>query len=207
VFLAEKPRFANNNLGWMKVGGRLDQDGIKCFEFLGWKYKPSTVECEKMFLEGDYFWNPGYFITSMEFLSDLYRDLAPHIYEKVVSGDYLNVSEEHFDRAIIEKLDVSKAVIIKTDMGWSDPGTLYALKEALEKNTEKNVLSGNVAVLDCKDGLFYNLENEKLMACIGLGGVIVVNTKDALLVVAKEEVVNITNLIKSMENEGNIAYL
>ena len=69
------------------------------------------------------------------------------------------------------------------------------------------VLNGNVSSLNSKDCLLYNMEENKLMACVGLKGVIAVNTEDALLVVSKEEVVNISNLIKSLEDEGKTLFL
>ena len=78
IFLAEKPRFANNNLGWIHVGQKLGQIGeADYFKFLAWKYKPQQAECDKMFKSGEYFWNPGYFITSIEFLDNQFKTLAP----------------------------------------------------------------------------------------------------------------------------------
>lgn len=208
VFLAEKPRFANNNLGWIKVGDKSNGiEGADCYSFEGWKYKPDSEDCQRMFQSGQYFWNPGYFITSIDFLINQYINLAPEIYTAVSQGRYLAAPETHFDRAIIEKLDPSKAAVIKTDMGWSDPGTLYALKEALEKNKQSNVLKGSVASMNCSDCLFYNLENNKLVAAIGLSGTVVVNTPDAVIVVPKDEVVHITELLKKIKEKGLERYL
>jgi len=208
IFLAEQPRFANNNLGWIKVGEKIgEQEGIAYFSFQGWKYKPMQEECEQMFKSGKYFWNPGYFITSIEFLLKQYYELAPEIYQHVSQGNYEQAEAIHFDRAIIEKVDLSKAIVIKTNMSWSDPGTLYALKEALEDNKQANVIQGEVTTLNTTDSLVYNLEKDKLVTTVGLQGMVVVNTQDALVVVPKEEVVNITNLVKKLKEEGKEKYL
>lgn len=208
IFLGEKPRFANNNLGWIKVGERIDTlDGVDFFSFAGWKYKPTTSECEEMFNSGSYYWNPGYFITSIDFLLEQYKKLAPDIYKNVSEGRYNKAEAIHFDRAIIEKVDLSRAVVIKTNMGWSDPGTLYALKEALEKNKQANVTQGEVVTLNSSDSLIYNLEKNKLVTTVGLNGMVIVNTPDALVVVPKEEVVNITKLVKKLKEEGKDKYL
>ena len=208
VFLAERPRFANNNLGWIKVGekaGMLDNNDY--FSFKGWKYKPSAEECNQIFREGKSYWNPGYFITSIEFLFDQYKKLAPEIYQNVSSGNYLEAEAIHFDRAIIEKVDLSNAVVIKTNMGWSDPGTLYALKEALEENKQANVTHGQVTTLNTSDSLIYNLEKGKLVTAVGLRGMVVVNTPDALIVAPKEEVAHITDLVNKLKKEGKDEYL
>lgn len=208
IFFGEKPRFANNNLGWIKVGKILDQRaGFDICDFSGWKYRPPMGECEEMYNGGEHLWNPGYFVTSTDFILDKYRELAPEIYEKVVAGDYANTPITNFDAAILEKIDLSSASVIKTDMGWSDPGTLYALKEALETNKEDNVVNGKVIACNCKDSLLYNLEKGKIMAAIGLDGVVVVNTEDALLVLPKNEVIHITSLVKKMREEGLEKYL
>ncbi len=208
VFLGERPRFANNNLGWIYIGDRVgSESGSDYYAFKGWKYKPSAEECDLMFKSGEYFWNPGYFITSIEFLLNQYQLLAPEIYNNVEKGSYELAEAIHFDNAIIEKVGLQQAVVVKTNMGWSDPGTLYALKEALEKSKQENVVQGNVSFLNCSDCLFYNLEEKKIMAGVGLNGVVVVNTPDALVVVSRDEVVNITKLVKKMHEEGKQEYL
>jgi mannose-1-phosphate guanylyltransferase len=208
VFLAEQPRFANNNLGWIKLGEKIGESGkFNLHRFAGWKYRPPVNECQEMFLSGDYFWNPGYFITSIDFLLESYRRLAPDIYQNVISGNYSQSPALHFDEAIIEKLDLGQAAVISLNMGWSDPGTLYALKEALQKSCDENVAHGQVAAYNTSDSLLYNLEKGKILTAVGLSGMVVINTPDALLVVPKSEVVHITKLIKKMEESGLTKYL
>ncbi|MFH0854175.1 MAG: sugar phosphate nucleotidyltransferase [bacterium] len=223
IFLAERPRFANNNLGWIKVGEKISGNDKKdamreneYFKFLGWKYKPEISECDQMFKSGDYFWNPGYFVSSIDFILCQYKNLAPEIYENVKNSiEYPEKALEHyeraekvsFDRAIIEKTDFTNAVVVKTNMGWSDPGTLYALKEALEKSRDANVVNGNVVELNTKDSLLYNFEKKKVLTTVGLDGFVVINTKDALIVAPKEEVVNVTKLVEKIGELGMEKYL
>ncbi len=203
IFLAEQPRFANNNLGWIKLGEKINASGtFALHRFAGWKYRPHLIECQEMFADGQHFWNPGYFVTSIDFLLQSYERLAPDIYQPVMAGDYRAAAVKHFDEAIIEKLDLSRAAVIKLNMGWSDPGTLYALKEALQKSCEENVAHGQVAAYNTDDCLLYNLEKGKILTAVGLSGMVVINTPDALLVVPKSEVVHVTKLIKKMEESG-----
>jgi mannose-1-phosphate guanylyltransferase len=208
VFLGEKPRFDNNNLGWVHVGSKVGKvNGHTHYKFEGWKYKPEAQVCKEMFKSGEWYWNPGYFITSVKFLYSQYEDLASHILEKVQAGKYSEAEKTSFDRAIVEKVNLNNAVVIKTNMEWSDPGTLYALKEALE--TEKNdiISQGEVVSLNSEDCLLYNFEKKKILAGVGLNGMVVVNTEDALVVVPKDEVVNITALVKKLREEGKNEYL
>jgi len=208
VFLAEKPRFANNNLGWVKVGGKKGKIGNRdYYSFAGWKYKPEAKICEKMHQSGNYFWNPGYFITSVNFLLKQYKKLAPAIYKKVVSGDYGKAEKLHFDEAIVEKVDLKNALVLKTEMGWSDPGTLFALKEALQKKAGDNVSKGLVGLYQTKDSLIYNLQANKLVAGVGLKSMVIVNTADSLIVVPKDEVVKVTKLLEQLRKRGLKKYL
>lgn len=208
IFLAERPRFANNNLGWIKVGKRkgiVDTHGIHGFE--GWRYRPPQEECDELFKSGEAFWNPGYFVTSIDYLLDSYKRLAPEIYDPVTRGNYEASKSLHFDEAVIERLDLSNAAVLKTNMGWSDPGTLYALKEALEKSHLENVIHGKVSAYHSEDSLLYNLDNSRVLAVVGLKGMVVVNTHDAILVAPKDEIVHITKLLKKMREEGLEEYL
>ena len=208
VFMAERPRFANNNLGWINVGkksGAISKHDY--FSFKGWKYKPEAKLCDKMYKSGEFFWNPGYFVTSVEFLTECYQKLAPEIWQCVTKNKYEKCPKLSFDSAIIEKVDLKNAVVLKTNMGWSDPGTLYALKEALEESSEANVEKGQVVAFKTTDSLVYNFESGKIVTTVGLKGMVVVNTKDALVIVHKDNVVEISNLVKKMKEEGLEKYL
>lgn len=210
VFIGEKPRYAENNLGWIHLGEKLE-DGS--FEYIEWLYKPSVKKCNQMFKSGEWVWNPGYFIVDLNFVLDLYKKLQPKMYEKLIEiekgvgtvdeTDVLNeiyptMEALHFDKAIAEKIPSDQAVVLKTDMGWADPGTLYALKEALVGNSGKNLSKGNTYEMETSDSVVINEEENKLLATIGLKEMIVVNTKDALLVVHKDDVVDISDLVKKL---------
>lgn len=208
VFIAERARFANNNLGWIKVGKKKGEiAGKDFFEFRGWKYKPEKKLCDRMYRAGNYFWNPGYFVTSVEFLTTCYKNLAPEIFKCITKGKYESCPKLSFDNAVIEKVDLKNAVILKTNMGWSDPGTLYALKEALEESSESNVEKGEVISFKTTDSLIYNMEKGKIVATIGLKGTVVVNTKDAIIIVHKDNVVQISDLVKEMKEKGMDKFL
>jgi mannose-1-phosphate guanylyltransferase len=102
-----------------------------------------------------------------------------------------------FDDAIVQHLKAQDALVLHGDTGWSDPGTLYALKEAIDASEEVNVKRGLVKALNSRDSLLYNYEDGKLLAAVGLDGMIVVNTDDAILVVHKDDI----RLVKELVNQ------
>ena len=213
VFLGEKPRFANHNLGWINFGKNIEGN---IYQFKRWSYRPKLVECEKMFKSGKWYWNPGYFIFKADFVLGLYKKFMPDMHEDLVNmaGDYKKIKEKYhtleavsFDDAIVSKVDSKQAVVLKVDLGWSDPGTLYALKEALEPDIEKNHEQGLVVEYDTKDSFICNEDRDKLVAVVGLTGMMVVNTKEAILVCHKNDVPKVKELLKKIEDKGLSKFL
>jgi mannose-1-phosphate guanylyltransferase len=212
VFTGETPRFANNNIGWIEIGEeRIKGKGLQVFDFSGWSYRPALNLCNEMFKSGKALWNTGYFISSLDFVIGLYQEHMPAMYShlKKIAQDPTLIEELYpllesisFDDAIVVKTKENQAVVIKTDMGWSDPGSLYALKEALVSNTSDNFVKGRAVAFECKDSMIYNQNDGQLVATIGLDGFIVVNTGDTLLVCHKDRVSDIKALLLEMEKEG-----
>ncbi len=212
IFLAEKPRFANHNMGWIHLG---EETNSGEHAFLGWSYRPEKSVCDDMFASGEWKWNPGYFLFDIDFVLGLYAKHQPKMNEELtrmasdeayLKEQYEHLEAIHFDTAIIEKIENSQATVLNVDLGWSDPGTLYALKEALTSSEEENYVKGKVIVQDTRDSLVHN-EEGKLVTTVGLDGMIVVNTKDALLVCHKDAVSDIKALLKKIEENGEQKYL
>jgi mannose-1-phosphate guanylyltransferase len=215
VFISEKPRFPNNNLGWIHFGKK-NADGS--YKFVGWKYKPDYDVCENMFESGEWDWNPGYMVEDIDNALDLYEQHAPDIYEKLqVIHDALGTNREastiakvyptmpkiHHDNAIAERINPKDAAVVRCNMGWSDPGTLYALKEALTKHETHNLEmgSGPIKTHDTSDSLVVNEEKGKMVAIVGLSGMVVVNTPDVLIVVPKTEILKVSSLVSTLAED------
>lgn len=210
VLISEKARFPNNNLGWIHFGQKSQGDSYK---FVGFKYKPEYAACEDMFKSGEWDWNPGYMVYDVDNALDLYKTFAPKMHKdlfkiydaigtvreaRVTSDIYANIPKIHHDHVIAENLSGEDAVVVRSNMGWSDPGTLYALKEALVKKEAHNLEMGNVTTQDTSDTMVINEEPGKLVATVGLNGMVVVNTHDVLIVVPKTEILRVTELVNKL---------
>ena len=215
-FISEKPRFASNNLGWIKTGNLIEKSNdSEIYEFLAWKYKPETSECEEMFKSNSWFWNPGYFVFDLDLMLEKFSEHQPSLYNslliiensletseynQVLNSIYPNLEKINFDKAIAEKIKPEEAVVLKADMGWSDPGTLFALKEALVGDNEENYVSGLVYSMETKNSLVINEEPKKLVTTLGLENMVIVNTDDALIIVPKDKVVDISKLVEELKS-------
>ncbi|EKD49168.1 MAG: hypothetical protein ACD_63C00245G0001 [uncultured bacterium] len=218
VYFGEKPVFPNYNLGWIRFGRKLDRlKDVDVAAFKEWRYRPSVETCEKMFASGKWLINSGYWVTSPEFVLKKYQEKAPSIFKKllkiekvigtkkekeVVKKVYSSIKKINFDKAILEKLVSGSSVVLKLDMGWSDPGTLYTLKEALQKSKKANVIEGNVVTYKTKDSLVYNCDKHKLVSTVGLDGMMVVVTDDVVLVVHKENMNEVGKLVEKLSKKA-----
>jgi len=219
VFITHKPRYASTNLGYIHIGKEKTKlNGVTFNEFEGCKYRPDEKTAKEFFDSGNYAWNLGYFVTTPEFITQAFKQLAPNIYEnteKMIAhygkDDYLdflkknygNIESINFDNAILENLNKKHATVIMEDIGWSDIGAWEALKEALESHPYENVIRGKVYLEHVRDSLIYNYDDKKLVVGIDLDEHIIVNTNDVILIAKKSSVSKIKKMVESFEGTEN----
>ena len=212
IFVAQKPRFASDNLGWIQFGKKEEtHEGISFYGFCDFQYRPDKATAKRYFTNATYAWNVGYFVTSPRFLWKQYERYAPNIasglrqiakqwgtaaFTQELARVYPKLEKIHFDNAILEKLKPSDALVVAEDIGWSDIGAWEALKEALQEATDKNVIQGNVFTTDTRDCLIYNY-TDQMVVTIDIGEMFIVNTPDVVLVCKKGSVGKIKKLVES----------
>lgn len=213
VYMGHIPRFANQNLGWIEYEkSELDSvDGFGVHQLSSFKYRPSLELCRKYVKDGQHAWNLGYFMVKPKFIWKLFQDYAPDLFrslEKIQRAhgtlSYGSVLEEiyptlpkiSFDSAILEKMPAHQGRVLMADIGWSDVGAWEALKESLEKSPDDVVTRGNVKVENCKDGLIFDYQGKKLVVAIDVDDILIVNTKDVLLVTKKSSASKTKKLVE-----------
>lgn len=222
IFIGQKARFASDNLGWIETSGVKEVlDGITFREFSSFKYRPDETTAREYFRQPNYCWNLGYFVTTAGFLMSQFSEHSPEIYkvaEKIVSGDsseefhknlanhYEEMPEVNFDKAILESLSKNSAYVVIEDIGWSDIGAWEALKEALSDRQKDNVVKGHTLLQDCYDSLVYNFELGKFVVGIDLEDMVVVNTKDVILVAKKATISKVKKVVESFADTENEKY-
>ena len=97
----------------------------------------------------------------------------------------------------MEKTD--SAAMVPLDAGWSDVGSWSSLWETAEKDTRGNVVVGD-AILEGVNNSYINAE-QRLISVIGLDDVVVVETKDAIMVAHKDKVQDIKNVVNRLKAE------
>jgi mannose-1-phosphate guanylyltransferase len=205
------PTEAHIGYGYIEAGDALNNDGFKVNKFVE---KPDIATAQT-YLDGKkHFWNSGMFMFKASVYLEELRAFNPEIVnacEKSLENsqsdlDFLRVDEISFsacpddsiDYAVMEKTE--KACMVTLDAGWNDVGSWTSLWEtAKNKDANNNVVIGDV-ILTGVNNSYVNSE-QRLIAVIGLDDVIVVETKDAILVAAKDKVQNIKSVVNQLKQE------
>jgi mannose-1-phosphate guanylyltransferase len=205
------PTEAHTGYGYIEAGDALDNTGFTVKEFVE---KPNLATA-KTYLEGKkHFWNSGMFMFKASAYIEELKAFNPSIVEACEQSleksesdlDFLRVDKTTFsscpddsiDYAVMEK--TTKACMVTLDAGWNDVGSWTSLWEtAKNKDQNDNVVKGDVILTDVHNS--YINSEQRLISVIGLDDVIVVETKDAVLVAAKDQVQNIKSVVNQLKQE------
>lgn len=177
--------------------------------------KPPLERAQQMLEAGGHYWNAGIFLASVGTWRSELAQHAPEILAAATrsldsrgqSDHVIHVDEEAFasspaksiDYAVMEYSD--KVMVVPVSMGWSDIGSWQALVEASAKDSEGNALPANVLALDCKNTLVRS--NGPKVAAIGVEGLVIVATPDAVLVMRPEEAQRVREAAEWFDRETN----
>jgi len=217
VTLGIEPSFACTGYGYIRCGADADVNGSAAgFEVDGFVEKPNEETAQSYLKQGNYLWNSGMFIVRPSVLIEeaaLYcAQLLHHCRLTVKSAtkdlDFVRLSEHEFsqcedislDYAIMEHTE--KAVVVPVDCGWSDVGDLQALWKTNKKNGEGNVLQGDAVALDSQNCLVK--AQNRLVAILGVEGLAVIETKDAVLVAPLDQAQKVKGMVALLQGRGEL---
>lgn len=176
--------------------------------------KPSIELAADYLASGDYYWNSGMFLfKASQYLSELSK-LRPDIYEACKSSmaavrkdlDFIRVDSEAFeccpsesiDYAVMEKTE--NAVVVPMAAGWSDIGSWSSLWDISQKDSNGNATHGDVMLYEANNS--YVRTDGKLVAAVGVNDLIIVATKDVVMVAQKDSVENIKVIAEKIKRDS-----
>lgn len=197
VLIGIEPTFPATGFGYIERDGVIDAEaGVYNVE--SFKEKPDFETAHRYVESGNYLWNCGYFVGSVEtFLHEMERS-APELevnYKKLSSIDqhggeayntaYLELDNQVIDIALIER--AQQLAVVSADFDWMDIGNFKDLHDVVSKDEVSNYLHGdNIHNIESENIYVRNEEPSKPVAVIGLDNIVVVNTKDGILVARKD---------------------
>ena len=188
--------------------------------------KPDLATAQIYLDAGTYLWNSGIFMMRASTWLSAIDACRPDILlachsaweQRKADGEFMRVGKDAFamcpsdsvDYAVMESLSASDdhevktslpvGVVIPLSAGWSDVGSWDALWQILPKDADGNAAQGDVLLRDCVNTLA--VSESRLIACVGVSNLIVVETADAILVTHKEKTQDVKKVVDSLKAQG-----
>ncbi len=199
--------------------GKAEGGSDQAFKVDRFVEKPDLETAQKFVDSGEYSWNSGIFVfTAAAYLEEL-RRLRPEIAtccEKAIAEAYKDMTfcrlhelsyagcpSDSIDYAVMEHTD--HAVVVLADIGWSDVGSWSALAAVQDADENGNVIRGDVYAEDVSGSLIR--AESRFVAVLGLEDVVVVETKDAVLITHKDQVQRVKNVVEHLKGSERSEHL
>ncbi|MDE2288504.1 MAG: mannose-1-phosphate guanylyltransferase/mannose-6-phosphate isomerase [Burkholderiales bacterium] len=216
VALGVIPHRAETGYGYIRVGVALGREGGYVLD--RFVEKPHRELAEQYVRSEEYWWNSGIFVMRASVWLGAIKALRPDIFEACADAyrggtsdaPFFRLDVTAFDRcpadsidyAVMERLNEDArfpGVVVPLDAGWSDIGSWDAIWEIMPKDDEGNVARGRVVFEQSTDSLAHS--EGRLIACIGLRGVVVIETADAVLVADKQYAQQVKAVVGRLKSE------
>lgn len=155
--------------------------------------KPDAAKAKEYCSKGNFYWNSGIFAFSVRTFWRELAECAPDI-SRLFLGDYTSclnsfsqVPEISFDYAVLEK---SKRVLVcPLPVSWSDVGSWDSVYETFHKDSNQNVIMGNVKTIETKNSLIFS--EKKLISTVGIEDLLIIETEEMILISKRTEAKNL----------------
>jgi mannose-1-phosphate guanylyltransferase len=219
VALGVKPRYPHPGYGHIKRGKKWNViEGIKFYKLEKFVEKPPLALAKKYTASGNYYWNAGEFVWRADNLLESLSKHAPKIsseltkiYEvigtkrekKVLQKAYESMPKIAIDYAVAEK--EKNFLVVVGDFFWTDIGDWKEVWKNLPKDDQDNVIidgkepGGEVINLDTNNALVHT--DGRMIAIIDVDDIVIVDTKNALLVCSKSKAQNVKKIVEQLKKE------
>ncbi len=213
------PRGPETGYGYIRRGDLLGQAvGQDVYRVERFTEKPDRPTAQSFVESGRYYWNSGIFVWKVTAILAEVKRLMPGLHAqlmeiepaldtprqaKVIERVWQAVKSVPVDVGIMEQAD--DVVVIPADIGWSDVGSWTSVADLAQADADGNVLQGEHVTLDCQDTFVHS--SGRLVAAVGLEGMIVVETEDAVLVCPRARAQEVKRIVERLRQEGKAKYL
>lgn len=211
------PDRAETGYGYIHLGPAAGD----AYAIAGFVEKPDAITAQKYLASGDYLWNSGLFmmrasvwITAIgHFQLGMLNACRAALEGGEQDSDFYRIDKNAFtscpadsiDYAVMEKLQIAQDLgipgrVVPLSAGWSDVGAWDALWEVSEKDLAGNVTRGDVMLYESTNSLVF--AQERLVACVGVDDLVIVETQDAVMVAHKSNTQDVKKIVARLKAEG-----
>jgi mannose-1-phosphate guanylyltransferase len=210
VTLGIQPSRPDTGYGYIQYNPKATSNGIN--EVKTFTEKP-TEEIAKSFIEsGEFLWNAGIFVWSLNAIANRFEHLLPEIHQLFNELDFNSPSISNeleitygqcpsisIDYGIMEK--DKNVFVLPSNFGWSDLGTWKSLWDVSKKDNSNNSLIGNnIRAYQSNESLVFS-NNDKLLVISGLENIVVVDSDDVLLIMNKDKEQELRNIVNEIKDK------
>ncbi|MDE1184010.1 mannose-1-phosphate guanylyltransferase/mannose-6-phosphate isomerase [Paraburkholderia sp.] len=217
VTLGVPPQRAETGYGYIRTGAPIGQQGAR--EIGRFVEKPDAELAAHYVASGDYWWNSGIFVVRASVWLTAIAHCRPAIASACAdafaqasrTSDGAQLLERNafgacpsdsIDYAVMERVAADASltgVVVPLEAGWSDVGAWDAVWDVSAKDIDGNVGRGRVLFEGATDSFAHS--DGRLVACVGVSGVVVVETADAVLVASKDRVQDVKAIVGRLKAE------
>jgi len=209
VTIGLKPTRPETGYGYIQRGA-LVCDGV--YQVARFVEKPNAATAAGYLQSGDYLWNSGMFFftagrlltearTHMPELSNILDAIRAAKDPKAeAEAKYPRAPKISIDYGIMEKAKGLR--VVPGDFGWNDVGSWSALFDIRPNDAAGNVAVGDVVLSDVKGSVVMALPGAPLVGVVGCEDLVVVSTKDAILVVKKDRAQEVRAIVDALSAAG-----
>lgn len=218
------PMSPETGYGYIRVGAEVDAGRTPAARYIhSFVEKPDEDTAKRYCASGHYLWNSGIFAVRASVWIDSVGNFQPEMlaacerahvqgawdaaFYRVDKKAFADCPQDSIDYAVMERLEpepatgtAPRATVVRLDAGWSDVGAWNALWEIGNKDGNGNVIHGDVCAVDTRDALL--ISQHRLIACVGLEDVIVVETPDAVMVAKRDKAQEVRQVVSRLKSEG-----
>lgn len=176
------------------------------------KEKPDKQTAQKFLESGNYYWNSGMFIWSAKNILNEFKKHLPEMYTLVKESSESLFTENHksavdsfyrscdsvsIDYGIMEQ--AKRVFVVPGEFGWNDVGSWTAAYELDKKGDHKNVVHADFATFSEASDNYVLSKSGKMISIVGLEGVAVVETDDAILICKLDKAQNVKEIVEELK--------
>ena len=196
-----KPNGPNTGYGYISPGAT-SYNGYIVNSF---KEKPTPEKAEEYIKKG-YFWNAGIFMFhSSVFIAEV-KQYSPEIYDAFLSSNNIKEAFSKIDKkisidyGIMEKS--SRVAVVPVDIGWNDLGSFDSFYDVFQHDENDNIYEEQNIVIDSTGNIIQSYDG-KVIAAVGVENLIIVDTRDALLVCKKDHSQKVKTVVDTLKGRGD----
>ena len=208
--LGIRPTRAETGYGYLRRGAERERGVFAVEAFVE---KPDAATARGYLQDPRYSWNAGIFVFRADALLEALRRHLPAVHDGLarISADAASAGEIFprlpsisIDYGVMEPESASTrriALVAADDLGWSDVGSFATLPEVRKLDARGNALSGDALALECTDCVVLS-EGGRLVAALGLDGLCVIDSGDALLVIPRDRAQDVRAVVEALKARG-----